>query len=561
MKSRNRTSLALVLSLLLPLVLASRAVAQTVVDTVSLAGISIEVATNPLTNQVYVPDFQPTTCLKYDRLTGKCTQWAPGWGELTAVNGSTNSPKAIVPASGRYLFPVVVNPVTNQLYAAVQGGNSILVIDSATGTVTTIMDSNATYRALAVNSVTNKIYLANYNTNNVTVIDGATNAITTITDPQAVNPWAVDVNPITNKIYVANNGSANVTVIDGTTNTFTTVPAGNAPFALAVNPITNKIYVVNNVATNGTVTVLDGVTNATATVPADGFPFAIGVNPVTNKLYVANDGTNDITVIDGATNSTSTLTDSTAAHPRGVVVDALTNQTYIANEGSATITVIDGATNNLTTVTEPNTQGGLLIPTSPIAINLVTDMVYVTHGGSQTLTVVAGVAGTGPPDFALAATSAGLTLQPGAQATATIVVGPPFGNTVNLSCTVAGPAPAPTCELSASSVTPSATYGTATLTMMAPAAAAMHSLRRNSLAYAAWLPLMFGIVAIGGSKKRRVGGWLLSGVLLVLLLMLASCGGGGSQSQMTHAPTNYTVTVTGISGAIQHTTQIALTVQ
>ena len=78
--------------------------------------------------------------------------------------------------------------------------------------------------AVAVNPVTNKVYVANYGGDSVTVIDGATNSTTTVA--VGTMPSAVAVNPVTNKVYVANAGSTIVTVIDGATNSATTVAAG-----------------------------------------------------------------------------------------------------------------------------------------------------------------------------------------------------------------------------------------------------------------------------------------------------------------------------------------------
>ena len=57
---------------------------------------------------------------------------------------------------------------------------------------------------MAVNPITNQIYVANYGSNTVTVIDGATNNTTTVA--AGTIPYAVAVNPNTNKIYVANGG-------------------------------------------------------------------------------------------------------------------------------------------------------------------------------------------------------------------------------------------------------------------------------------------------------------------------------------------------------------------
>jgi hypothetical protein len=71
---------------------------------------------------------------------------------------------------------------------------------------------------------------------------------------------------------------------------------------------------------------------------------------------------------------------------------------------------------------------------------------------------------------------------------------------------------------------------------------------------------MFGITVVGGSRKRRH--WILCNFLAVVFISQMACGdGSGSSNVVNQAPTNYTVTVTGTSGALQHTTQIAVTVQ
>jgi YVTN family beta-propeller protein len=65
---------------------------------------------------------------------------------------------------------------------------------------------------LAVNPITNQIYVANSGGNTVTVIDGASNTPASVT--VGTTPAGVAVNPLTNQIYVANSGGNTVTVID-----------------------------------------------------------------------------------------------------------------------------------------------------------------------------------------------------------------------------------------------------------------------------------------------------------------------------------------------------------
>ena len=97
--------------------------------------------------------------------------------------------------------------------------------------------------AIVANPVTNKIYVANQGSNTVTVIDGLTNSTSTIAVGAA--PLALAINTVTNKIYVVNSGSANVTAIDGATGSTSTIATASGGRAVAVNSATNQIFVVS----------------------------------------------------------------------------------------------------------------------------------------------------------------------------------------------------------------------------------------------------------------------------------------------------------------------------
>jgi hypothetical protein len=171
-------------------------------------------------------------------------------------------------------------------------------------------------------------------------------------------------------------------------------------------------------------------------------------------------------------------------------------------------------------------------------------------------------------DFSLSPASAKLTLQPGAQGTDVITLAGlngPFASAIQLTCTITGSAPKPTCSLSATSVTPAASSVTSTLTITTPASAAATqaplSHRQSKLVYALLLPFMFGVTLVAGSKKQRRRYGVPCGLLLLLILLQTACGGGSSRTSVVQQPTNYMVTVTGVSGTITHTTQVTVTVQ
>ena len=573
------------------------------------------VAVNSVTNKIYVADYgdvEPLGC-------------GTNPGKVTVLDGATNTATDIIDPNATGPIGIAVNSATNQIYVANWLSGNVTVIDGATNAVTTLSDPNAALPfAVAVNSVTNKTYIANEgslvvlgtNPGNVTVIDGATNALTTVTDPNAFVPDSVAINSMTNKIYVANQGSllhngnnpGNVTVIDGETNATTTITDPNAitpgggdslGFGVAVNSVTDKIYVVNEYSHN--VTVIDGTSNAVTTVsdPNARAPVAVAVDSVSNKIYVANLGNDagigqNVTVIDGATNSTTTVIDPNAAAPDAVAINPTTNIIYAA-DGSGNVTVIDGLVAPTSFTVSVNVAGGGSgsVVSGPVGIECPGSCsASFTPGTTVNLTAspAAGseftgwggpCSGTGAcnitlngdelvtatfalPDFSLTPLSGSLTVQPGGQATDTITLAPlsgSFETAIQLSCAVTGAAPMPTCALSPTSVTPGANSVTATLTIGAPAAIARAPASPQGLSgpfYAIWLSLVFATALLERSRKQRSGHWITCCLFLALLVLLAACGGSSSR---TKGPENYTVNVTGTSGAIQHTDQVTVTVQ
>ena len=65
----------------------------------------------------------------------------------------------------------------------------------------------------------------------------------------------------------------------------------------------------------------------------------------------------------------------------------------------------------------------------------------------------------------------------------------------------------------------------------------------------------FAFNGVAGPRKR--GNKLRRNALEPVLALVLACGGSSTPT----GPTNYTLTVTATSGATQHTTQVAITVQ
>lgn len=170
---------------------------------------------------------------------------------------------------------------------------------------------------------------------------------------------------------------------------------------------------------------------------------------------------------------------------------------------------------------------------------------------------------TPPPDFSLSPAAASLTVNRGGQVSdvLTFPTQGGFSGTIALACSVSGPSPMPTCGISSASVKPGES---ATLTVNAAALAAALTpppFERAGVLYAAWLPLgMMGLALASGLDKKRRRMWLLCLLMMLATILPAACG-GGSSGPPHPATQTFTVTVTGTSGAIQHSTNVTVTVR
>jgi N-acetylneuraminic acid mutarotase len=156
------------------------------------------------------------------------------------------------------------------------------------------------------------------------------------------------------------------------------------------------------------------------------------------------------------------------------------------------------------------------------------------------------------PDFAVSASGAALSVQPGMSATTTVTITPSngFDEPVSLACS--GLPPGVTCSFSPSGVTPSSGAASSTLTLTD---AAMAGIRRDRNPLFPLALSMAALIAVYRRPQR-----------LVLLLVLGAAGmtlsigcGGGKSGGGSHQPVTATITLTGTAGTLQHTATVALT--
>lgn len=177
------------------------------------------------------------------------------------------------------------------------------------------------------------------------------------------------------------------------------------------------------------------------------------------------------------------------------------------------------------------------------------------------------------PNFAFWLNFSTITVQQGKTDTEVVNLypeGPSFNSPISLTCTIQGAGrPLPTCSFSPSSVTLADTNdGSSTLTIATIPATAARAvpLGRTKLFYTLSLPLL-GLSLAGfsprstRSRDKMASALLFSTLLFAGLTFECSCSGSPSKGGGGGTPPgNYLVTMTGSSGATQHSTTITLTV-
>lgn len=171
-------------------------------------------------------------------------------------------------------------------------------------------------------------------------------------------------------------------------------------------------------------------------------------------------------------------------------------------------------------------------------------------------------------DFAMAATTTTGTVKAGSSASYSVGISSDTGHlgTVALTCSSGLPDHA-TCKFLPASIGPGATSmlsiettAAATAVLKAP------SFGTGAPLFAVWFGLP-GMVLAGGAvtgKRKKALAIALLAMVLISIVAMSACGGSKSSSPTPISGTpagTYTVTVTGTSGALTHTTTVTLVVQ
>lgn len=205
-------------------------------------------------------------------------------------------------------------------------------------------------------------------------------------------------------------------------------------------------------------------------------------------------------------------------------------------------------------------NGGNIGYTAAVGYDLASGLGSVDAGA-----LIAAWSNTVTPDFQISSNPQSLSLTRGGNGSTTLsttAIGT-FSGTVSLTCTVSTPLGSTTCSASPGSVTPGQN---ATLTVTATTSA---RLERSPSSRGFWtagsFSLGFFLLSAGSRRSlwRKFRMTVLSLLLFALLLPMISCGGGSSSSVSNNnvaRPLLGTVTVTGASGSLNHTTTISVTI-
>jgi hypothetical protein len=163
-----------------------------------------------------------------------------------------------------------------------------------------------------------------------------------------------------------------------------------------------------------------------------------------------------------------------------------------------------------------------------------------------------------------------LSVTPGLETPDDLFISPQngaFTETIDLSCSVAGPAPLPSCTVSPASLVPgeNPTEATLSITVSKTASITPSWIDRR---FTPFCLLVLGLIGISLSTflfashestalVRDI--WKVSTFAVLLIFLPAACGGGSNVQGNTNQ--TYIVTVTASSHSVQHSATVVVTVE
>lgn len=278
---------------------------------------------------------------------------------------------------------VATNPVSNKVYVVAPQFNgtseNLTVIDGNQDTVLSNISVPAGSQFAAVNYLINRVYVTGcnyYQTPSpctVTAIDGKTNTAigsVTVTSTPGLGIAGIAADPISGNVYVANASDNVINVVNGYKMTLADSLSlnNNSPAAIAFNPLLKRLYVP--LGTNQTLVVDACSHQIIGTTNFGSITAGAAVDPLSGHAFVTDANVPSQTaVLDRNGNILATI--AVPPSPLGLDVDPATNEVFVSSTGLDQVAVIDGSTNTLKT-----TVSG--VPSSYIAVNFASSKVYVS---------------------------------------------------------------------------------------------------------------------------------------------------------------------------------------
>ena len=237
-----------------------------------------------------------------------------------AIQLSLNYSQSFITLSFLYSGGVAFSPSGTYAYVTNGGNNNVVIINTATNTVTNSITSGFNDpTGVAFSPSGTYAYVTNQGSDNVVIINTATNTVKASVTSGLIEPEGVAFSPSGTYAYVANFGS-NVVIINTATNTVvSSITSGLIePEGVAFSPSGTYAYITNCVSScynsgPDNVLIVNTATNTVVNSINSGFysPSGVAFSPSGTYAYVAdyNFRANNVAIINTATNTvTSSIT-------------------------------------------------------------------------------------------------------------------------------------------------------------------------------------------------------------------------------------------------------------
>jgi len=143
---------------------------------------------------------------------------------------------------------IAVDPLTNRVYIPNTGSNSVTVIDGTTNSDAVIDTINVGLSPQSVNlsQIANKLYVVNEFGGTLSIIDLGSNSVVA-TVPIGTEPNNLDIDEVANRIYIESILDGSITVIDGTTDQVIRVLIAGPPGEMVADSSRGRLYVISNI--------------------------------------------------------------------------------------------------------------------------------------------------------------------------------------------------------------------------------------------------------------------------------------------------------------------------